>query len=39
MSDDKSGDLEVWLAPFLVAMRHKTRKRLCPAYIEVARFV
>ena len=33
MSDDFRGDLEVWLAPFLAAMRHKTRKRLCPAYI------
>lgn len=33
MSDDWRGDLEVWLAPFLAAMRHKTRKRLCPAYI------
>lgn len=33
MSDDWRGDLEVWLAPFLAALRHKTRMRLCPAYI------
>ncbi len=33
MSGDWRGDLEVWLAPFLAAMRHKTRKRICPAYI------
>jgi hypothetical protein len=33
MSDDWRGDLEVWLAPFLAAMRHKTRRRFCPAYI------
>lgn len=26
-------DLETWLAPFLVALRHKTRARMCPAYI------
>ncbi|MBG6175322.1 SRSO17 transposase [Labrenzia sp. EL_208] len=28
------GDLERWLAPFLAALRHKTRARMCPAYIE-----
>jgi SRSO17 transposase len=33
MSDEWRGDLEVWLAPFLAALRHKTRMRLCPAYI------
>ena len=33
MSDDWRGDLQVWLAPFLAALRHKTRMRLCPAYI------
>jgi len=27
------GDLETWLAPFLAALRHKTRVRMCPAYI------
>jgi len=26
-------DLEAWLAPFLSALRHKTRARMCPAYI------
>ena len=26
-------DLEAWLAPFLAALRHKTRARMCPAYI------
>jgi SRSO17 transposase len=33
MVEDWRGDLEVWLAPFLLALRHKTRMRLCPAYI------
>jgi SRSO17 transposase len=33
MVEDWRGDLEVWLAPFLAALRHKTRMRLCPAYI------
>lgn len=33
MTDDWRGDLEVWLAPFLAALRHKTRMRVCPAYI------
>lgn len=33
MAEDWRGDLEVWLAPFLAALRHKTRMRLCPAYI------
>jgi SRSO17 transposase len=26
-------DLEHWLAPFVAALRHKTRARMCPAYI------
>jgi SRSO17 transposase len=26
-------DLEHWLAPFLVALGHKTRARMCPAYV------
>jgi len=26
-------DLERWLAPFLGALRHKTRARMCPAYV------
>ena len=33
MVEDWRGDLGVWLAPFLAALRHKTRMRLCPAYI------
>ena len=33
MAEDWRGDLEIWLAPFLAALRHKTRMRLCPAYI------
>ncbi|MVT68745.1 IS701 family transposase [Bradyrhizobium pachyrhizi] len=26
-------DLDRWLAPFVAALRHKTRARMCPAYI------
>jgi SRSO17 transposase len=33
MAEDWRGDLEIWLTPFLAALRHKTRVRLCPAYI------
>lgn len=33
MEEDWRRDLEVWLAPFVSALRHKARKRLCPAYI------
>ena len=33
MAKDWRSDLEVWLTPFLVALRHKTRMRVCPAYI------
>jgi SRSO17 transposase len=33
MSDDWRGALEVWLSPFLAALGHKSRMRLCPAYI------
>lgn len=33
MAEDWRSDLEVWLTPFLAALRHKTRKRVCPAYI------
>jgi SRSO17 transposase len=33
MAGDWRGDLEIWLAPFLAALRHKTRVRMCPAYI------
>jgi SRSO17 transposase len=33
MDGDWRDDLERWLAPFLVALRHKTRARMCPTYI------
>ena len=33
MSEDWRKDLELWLRPFLAALRHKTRQRVCPAYI------
>ena len=26
-------DLDAWLAPFLSALRHKSRSRMCPAYV------
>jgi len=26
-------DLETWLVPFVLGLRHKTRARMCPAYI------
>ena len=33
MAKDWRGDLEVWLTPFLAALRNKARMRVCPAYI------
>jgi SRSO17 transposase len=30
---DWTNDLERWLASFLSALGHKTRRRMCPAYI------
>jgi len=33
MAEDWRSDLEVWLAPFLGALLHKTRMRVRPAYI------
>ena len=33
MGGDWRGDLEVWLAPFLTALGHKKRARMCPAYV------
>mgnify|MGYP001766685433 CR=1 FL=1 len=33
MDGDWRSDLNIWLAPFLAALRHKTRIRMCPAYI------
>lgn len=33
MARDWQTDLERWLTPFSAALRHKTRARMCPAYI------
>ena len=33
MAADWRSELEIWLAPFLAALHHKTRARMCPAYI------
>ena len=33
MDSDWQVDLERWLAPFVAALRHKARARMCPAYI------
>ncbi len=33
MGTDWRGELDEWLAPFVTALRHKTRARMCPAYI------
>jgi len=33
MDGDWQVDLERWLAPFAAALRHRTRARMCPAYI------
>jgi SRSO17 transposase len=33
MGDDWRVDLEAWLKPFAGALRHKTRGRMCPAYV------
>ena len=33
MGSDWREDLERWLAPFLAALGHKTRSRMCPAYV------
>ena len=33
MDVDWQTDLESWLAPFVAALRHKMRARMCPAYI------
>ena len=33
MDVDWQADLDRWLAPFVAALRHKTRARMCPAYI------
>ena len=33
MEESWKSDLEQWLAPFIGALRHKTRARMCPAYV------
>ena len=33
MNRDWRSELDAWLAPFVVALRNKTRGRMCPAYI------
>jgi len=33
MEQDWRSDLERWLGPFIAALKHKTRARLCPAYV------
>ena len=33
MDGNWQADLEGWLAPFAAALRHKTRSRMCPAYV------
>lgn len=33
MEADWRSELETWLAPFAAALRNKTRRRMCPAYI------
>ena len=33
MDENWKADLEGWLAPFLDALRHKVRARMCPAYV------
>jgi SRSO17 transposase len=33
MDGNWQADLEHWLAPFVAALRHKTRARMCPAYV------
>jgi SRSO17 transposase len=33
MDQDWQADLERWLVPFVSALRHKTRARMCPAYV------
>lgn len=34
MAENWRGELEEWLAPILLALRHKTRMRFCPAQIS-----
>lgn len=34
MDDDWRNDLETWLTPFVSALGHKTRGRMCPSYVS-----
>ena len=33
MDETWKSDLDRWLSPFLSALRHKTRARMCPVYV------
>src|SRR5580692_5302847 len=33
MEQEWRSDLEQWLVPFIAALKHKTRARMCPAYV------
>lgn len=33
MEADRRSELEAWLSSFAAALRNKTRRRMCPAYI------
>ena len=33
MGSDWRDDLEAWLRPFVAALGHKTRGRMCPSYV------
>ncbi len=33
MDENWKSDLESWLSPFVAALRHKVRARMCPAYV------
>ena len=33
MDGNWQGELERWLEPFVATLRHKTRVRMCPAYV------
>uniref|UniRef100_UPI0037C9FAC9 transposase n=1 Tax=Sphingorhabdus sp. TaxID=1902408 RepID=UPI0037C9FAC9 len=33
MVGDWRDDLGAWLEPFVAALRHKTRGRMCPSYV------
>ena len=33
MEETWKSDLDPWLSPFVSALRHKTRARMCPVYV------